>query len=518
MRGEDGIVKRIIAFALALILCLSALPTAFAANFGNTAEKAGKQKIICHVGDDAEFYKQLLIDSLDASMERFNNLADYYCDAVLLEAKALYDTEAARITAAEDVEDLIVETLYGATANETTIMVCNKLELLAELNTTVVKKAEDLKKIKTNLSKKLKEAVKNNYRKADYNAFYWGRLMEKERQALEEIQKAACFADYVLAQFQWESFFYADELEPEDATAEDYVLKEVLSNNELQGFKGLLTDSLYAYLDALVEKGRKEEQVYTVAVYTLIGNWEESFDKAPYAAQGYKSFLKMQAQVMALFGEQEQAEKTPATQSFKKRQIKKLNDAFYTYSKSDYSDNAWFDLANIRDTAENEINEAKYQEDIGDKYLKKVLKKLREVPSYAQELKQLKKDTIGCFKQYLGKKRFDQSKVKKLVTEGSKKVNAATTLEQVNSISEKYIAALEKTVKRFKISVSKTGKGSVSKTAKVQYGKNLTVKITPAAGYKIKSITVDGKRVKLTNAYTFKKVTKAHSIKVTFGK
>ena len=51
---------------------------------------------------------------------------------------------------------------------------------------------------------------------------------------------------------------------------------------------------------------------------------------------------------------------------------------------------------------------------------------------------------------------------------------------------------------------------------KVQYSKSITYTITPAAGYAIKSVLVDGKDAGAVSSYTFKNVTKKHTIHAIF--
>jgi len=51
---------------------------------------------------------------------------------------------------------------------------------------------------------------------------------------------------------------------------------------------------------------------------------------------------------------------------------------------------------------------------------------------------------------------------------------------------------------------------------KVQYSKNITYTITPDAGYAIKAVFVDGKDVGAVSEYTFKNVTKKHTIHALF--
>ena len=141
----------------------------------------------------------------------------------------------------------------------------------------------------------------------------------------------------------------------------------------------------------------------------------------------------------------------------------------------------------------------------------------KAVKTYAAQLKEYKAECVKDLRAFLGEKKYNQVKVKKYVAGGTKLINAAKTFEAVDTVYERYMTALEKTIYTFRITVAKVGKGAVTKTGTVKYGANYTVKMIPNAGYRIKSIVVDGKKVKLTNAYTFKNVTKAHTIKVTFG-
>ena len=52
----------------------------------------------------------------------------------------------------------------------------------------------------------------------------------------------------------------------------------------------------------------------------------------------------------------------------------------------------------------------------------------------------------------------------------------------------------------------------------MKYGESHTVKLKPAKGYKIKKVTIDGKKKKIKRKYTFNKVRKKHVVKVVFGK
>ena len=72
--------------------------------------------------------------------------------------------------------------------------------------------------------------------------------------------------------------------------------------------------------------------------------------------------------------------------------------------------------------------------------------------------------------------------------------------------------------KTFKITASAGAGGSISPngTSTVSYGDSKTFTITPAQGYKVKSVVVDGVNKGELTTYTFSNVKAAHSISVTF--
>jgi hypothetical protein len=61
------------------------------------------------------------------------------------------------------------------------------------------------------------------------------------------------------------------------------------------------------------------------------------------------------------------------------------------------------------------------------------------------------------------------------------------------------------------------GKISPAGTSSVSSGLSLTFSITPATGYRVASVTVDGKAIGAVNSYTFSKVAANHKIAATFS-
>ena len=67
-------------------------------------------------------------------------------------------------------------------------------------------------------------------------------------------------------------------------------------------------------------------------------------------------------------------------------------------------------------------------------------------------------------------------------------------------------------------STSEGGKITADKTGDITKGGNVTYTITPADGYEIKDVLVDGKSVGAVSSYTFTNVTEKHTISVVFAK
>ena len=85
-------------------------------------------------------------------------------------------------------------------------------------------------------------------------------------------------------------------------------------------------------------------------------------------------------------------------------------------------------------------------------------------------------------------------------------------VKEAHSISASFVK------KTFKITASAGAGGSISPngTSTVSYGDSKTFTITPAQGYKVKSVVVDGTNKGELTTYTFSNVKAAHTISVTF--
>ena len=507
--------KKLIAILLAAVLVCSALPSAFGVcSFGNTTEQYARSKSPFHVGDDFTGYRQSVIEVLNSYWVPFEAKNCYFSD-VRDEAMGIYKAELARIYTLTDVDELVQPGIFGMALNDETAAVCESLDLLSDLNLTKIRNEAGYEVLRAKLLADIGESIEENFSRADYNDYYWDKLQCDYEQAVEEINAAGTYLELVNAQYNWETVFEESDFDAEEIV--EFALYEDVpyySNDSLEAVAEVLLDKLYEQLDKYAAEGYDVE---TEAIEALLEQFETAAAQAPYVEKIAKAYDTAEAAIAAQLGIQPESRKA-LTVSVRKKALARLNALYLTYNEADYSESAWYDISDIYDEAWGTIQDAVYADEVDDVFFEQVAKDFAAVKTLVQQLKADKDAAIAALKKYVGNKKYNQTKVKALYAEGVKKIKAATTSAQVEKLCKQYVAAMNKAILTYKISVSKSGKGAVSKSATVKCGANYTVKIVPTAGYKISKIVVDGKKVKLTNAYTFKNVTKAHSIKVTFSK
>lgn len=517
--------NRIIALLLSVVIILGLLPAqAMAASFANTAQsKKSARKM--EVATSLEFYRQSLVELLDESMNYFES-PNNYSSEVWNTAQNIYKTEVERInkmTSLVEMVDLGKVSFLGHTANETTIEVSLVLEGLSELDATVYKNEKDIESIKDELRTYWNDVL-SKYKKADYNDFYWDRLVSSKEELYSQIDKIADCLDYARFQMYWGDI---DIFESNDYDFDEYsgtmnsiLYQYIVSKDEMENAVYDVQDTLYEYIEEYLPS--RNYKADTENLYTIVYRFEEEALKAEYARQILDIAEKAYTDMIIITGidPSDDLMKPQANNSDKIRLQARLDKYFFdTYSKKNYSESGWETILQIKDDYASEIDEIVYKTDLKeDKIYNDFVKELSSVKTYAQELKEYKSECVMSLKEYIGNPKYNQPKVKAIVTEGIKKINAAKKTEVVESVFGTYLKKAKATINKYKIITSKSGAGAVSASKTVNYGSSYTVKIVPKAGYKIKAIAVDGKKIKLTNAYTFKNIKKAHTIKVTFGK
>lgn len=527
--------KRIIALILSVVIILGLLPAqAIAASFANTTEgKKSARK--AEVASSLEGTRQSIMDYLDSAMAEFTAPANYSAEVWSL-AQNLYKAEAERIskmTSFAQLLDLENLGLFDYSPNETTVRVSSELLALSYLDLSYYKSQDDIEALKDDLREQLNKVLAD-YDKNNFTDFYWDRIVASKddfNAKINAIKTCPDYVDYVILWGNSEIFYsgyddYDDDDENANAFNDEgliYILKYqyIVSKAELTAAIYGIEDVLEEYItDYLPSRGYKGD---TDRLYSIIDRFETNALKATFAKQIIDYADSAYSQMISITGKDPTADynKEPANRSDKIRLINKLYAYFIaTYSSRNYSEDGWDEMLNIYDKYEQKVNNINYKDDLNaSKIYSDFVKQLKTVQTYAEELKELKADFIDELKhEYLGNPRYNQSKVKPIITEAIKKINASKKLEQVETYYKAYCKKADATINKYKIVTSKSGAGAVSASKTVNYGSSYTVKIVPSAGYKIKTITVDGRKVKLVNAYTFKAIKKSHTIKVTFGK
>lgn len=521
--------KRIIALVLVIVMAIGVLPAnALAASFANTTEgkKAYQKK---EVATTFEGYRQALIDYLDASMAYFSKPADY-SEQVWSLAQTIYKDEVDRIskmTLLNEVLDLTLPSFFGYYPNPVTLKKATELQYLSDLNLSLYKQENDIEALKNDLREQLTQQLKD-YKRSDFNDFYWDRVISVKNDFNESINNISDCLDYVDYQILWsesEIFnnddFFDDEESDYSADIETILNKYLVSNEEMEdavyGLEDVFDEYIEEYLPSRGYKGETDE------LYDIIDKYEQKALKAEYARQILDITNETFAQLISYTHIDPSADlnKPLANNSDKIRLWDKLEKYFLSnYSKHNYSEDGWDSLIEIKDNYQQKIDKITYKVDLKeDTIYNDFIKELAKVKTYAKELKESKTDSISELKEeYLGNPKYNQKKVKPIIVEAIKKINAATKLEQIETLFKTYSKKANATINKYKIITSKSGSGAVSASKSVNYGTNYTVKFVPKAGYKIKAITVDGKKIKLVNSYTFKNIKKSHTVKVTFGK
>jgi hypothetical protein len=93
----------------------------------------------------------------------------------------------------------------------------------------------------------------------------------------------------------------------------------------------------------------------------------------------------------------------------------------------------------------------------------------------------------------------------------------AVTNYTFNTVNASHAISATFAIKSFTISSTASTGGTITPTVSVNYQDNKTFTITPATGYHISDVQVDGISVGATNSYTFTSVTTPHSITASFA-
>ncbi len=486
---------------------------------------------------------------------------DRYNPDVYKEIKTIYDSEMEFINSSTSVEDITTQGLFGLTLTERTGMALEMIEILSDY--TLRNGYSDLPTVISESKNRTKD-VFSAYKKADYNTYYWEIISSKKDEFLESFDKIpnadseinklysglTGYAECALIESEMREYAPDGYFEDEDDGFEVviYVGEEgadyfdllydhwVYSNEDLKqgrmsAFESLKSfayelEDLYAEKNPKDKKGlkklKKENEEFLLDIDSKMDKAYTAEDILEIIDEAYEYMYQESVEIEKL------DEKVQPTYGDVIRLQTAIDDLAQNYIKTNYSEKKWAEIESLFDEemyrAADSLTYTKEQaatketrKAARDEYVLSIKKKADKILNKIQEPYYNK-----LAKAYKGKAKYDKNKVSKLLAKASDELSKYTSKSDLKKVYDTYKAKLDKALSEFKITTSVKGKGTISPTKKVQYGKNYTVKFKAKKGYKIQSVKVDGKKVSKRkikkSSYTFKNVKKAHKIVVTFVK
>ena len=523
--------------------------------FSKKLKKPTKAEIK-EVGSDLEYYKQDVLELIDEMY--YKSYENEYINSVKTTLDSFTDEFSNAVNEATSVDDIVTIISLGGgwyqlEYSDYVVENLYTMEYLTSWDKQVVANDKDL----SNIKQDLKVAVNNEfecYTSDKYNDYYLS-IIEGVKQNLikdlDNITNVKTLAGIVgkvdlevnsnlygdihldysdgiyssCGEYDDSDYYYGDD-EDDDYYYEDFIKDmgmtyvpsvvvglKAYTKSELNDLKKFTT----FYLDTYVNK---ELQLSTDAT-----NIDEAKAIANTAIQKINSSYNANEIVTLYENAYIEIDKVTGvefknlTTSTSYRIANKIKKLKYTYlDKKVYSDGGISKNSDILYYAETTIENTFKDIEIPSDFEVKLEKVLKKTPTYAQELKSLKVKVLKELNSYKNNKKYNQTKVNTILTQATKKINASTDIDEVWNLYYDYVEKLDKTINKYLITTKKVGKGTITKSKTITYGNSFTVKMTPNKGYKIKSVYVDGKKKKITTKYTFKNVTKKHTIKVVFEK
>ena len=287
--------------------------------------------------------------------------------------------------------------------------------------------------------------------------------------------------------------------------------KKVFTNENLWTFR----EDYLSLLESYINSEYNDFDFYAHISYDFLDSVADEFYDAESVPEIINIFENYKEELEELSG----IKFKKMSNAKKQRYYNKVHSLELEYlDESKYSSSNYWEIEDILAVAGGCYSNAVYEFEIPSDFIYNLENLLDDIPTLEEELKSAKAKYVGYLKTFLNNKKYNQTKVKPIVNEGIKKINSASSVSAVKSVYSTYYYKAIMTINTYKITTSKVGYGSITKSKTVNYGSSVTIKITPNKGYKIKYLYVDGKKVKASTKYTFKNVTAKHSIKAVFAK
>jgi len=503
--------KKILMILLAVVMTTAFMPAmAFA---GSSSQAANETRWTFRgSSSDIETVRQEVIEVLDGAYSSSVSGQSRYIPAVWSEINAVYKTEVDRINNADSLEELIQynELLGTQMVGEKTSQVVDELTYMGELTVQKVRSRSDLARLASLLKSSVRSSA-SKFRKSDYSAYYWDVFLDRKAAIYDEIAGISSYKAYADARIDVDAYF------PESTgDSDDSDVSWLYTKAEME----MLRDETYTSVsdfvnDVLPVMGYKGE---ATAFSTMLAD----FAKELKGIQDYDSVAVAQKNVIVSIinkaGLKEGTDYQLATVSQKRKLAQQLEDIYYSYYSADYTSKGWSKIEEIYDDTLTSVDDLFISAQFSDSFAAKMKKKMDNVPTYKEELSAAKSKAVRALKKYKTSPRYSHKKVVKIANSGIAAVKKCSTITQVSSVLTSYQKKAARTIKKYKIITLKYGSGSVTRSASVKYGSAYKVRLMPKAGYRIASVRIDGKYVKLKYSYTFRNVKKNHKLSVMYSR
>ena len=505
------------------------------------------------VGSELEYYKQMFLEDIDLSYSDFNLNATY--EGFMKEYYESYLDLTNYINNATTVEDLIREDIgFWVIVSDSfyeKLMVINEFLKMSEEYDETKTNSENFNSFKS-VSQKQQKMVFDCLKEDSFNEYYQSMITGKNITTYQDIKNAENYKQLASAKADLISFivnnindgfeldysstteeycdsnfnqYYAednfiyydtnifDELDIFPIIKYDYSNKGIYNKEEANVIKKTYNRYLYVY----VKRQLTKEGLYNEEVENIYNSTINKINKSISVEEAVYCCLQAINQIEEITGS------TYKDISDRKRneistKIGELDEK-YTKEENLYSEDNYMIITDTIFVIEEFVNFYNIKDaELPSDLIGNLNTYLDKIPTKEEELKMAKERYIKYLNNFRNNVKYNQAKVVPIINEGIKLINNATTIEKARSIYITYYNKAKATIKKFNIKTSKVGNGYITSSKIAKYGTSVSISIKPKTGYKIGKIYVDGKRVKITTKYTFKNITKNHTIKAVFVK
>ena len=504
------------------------------------------------VGSELEYYKQMFLEIVDSYYYDFDPNATY--EGFMKECYESYLDITNYINNATTIDNLIPEEtdLWGSVSDSfyeklMIMLEFSKLSNAYDENKTYI---ENFKSFKIN-SQKQQKMIFDCLEEDSFNEYYQSMITGAKITTYQDIKNAENYKqlasakanlisfivnnindgfdldysgiteDYCSSEFYQyyvgDNFIYYDtnifnELDIFPIIKYNFSEKVIYNKEEANVIKKTYNRYLYVY----VKRQLTKEGLYNEEVENIYNSTINKINKSISVEEAVNYCLKAISKLEEITGSTYKDFNQRKTEEILEN-LEKISEK-YTKEENLYSEDNYMIITDAIYTIEEFIDYNIKDAELPTDLIGNLNAYLDKIPTKAEELKMAKEKYIKSLNSFRNNVKYNQTKVVPIINEGIKLINNATTIEKARSIYITYYNKAKATIKKFNIKTSKVGNGYITSSKVAKYGSSISISIKPKTGYKIGKLYVDGKLVKTTTKYTFKNITKNHTIKAVFAK